>query len=368
MHRKVGLKRSTHHLISYFFLTICIPSINAADNYSKCLSLLIPQTSAQIQKHPELTLQKNNKSISLIWRKRAPIKFSELILSWNASRPKRGKFSFWLNVRHHNWSGWKKIAEWGKNSQKTFCNIRQRYVHVKHVRLEMQRGRLGFDFQIKIIAEDGANMQRLRALFVNLANERNFVVHTNRLRLPSKCITTVPKQSQWLVPHNRQKDICSPTSVSMITHNFMIKNKQRVTCDLKEQAKQIACHVRDKSLNIHGCWPFNVAEAYNITRGQVLYRVQRLNNFGELYRYIKRNIPVAVSIRGHLRGCAWPYNNGHFVVVIGWDQKKQSVICLDPAFRDQNHIQRNYPIRDFARAWGKSRNLAYVSIPKRKLT
>ena len=53
---------------------------------------------------------------------RQSLPFSELILSWNASRPQKGKFVFWVNIKHKNWSGWRKIAEWGKDGQKTFIH------------------------------------------------------------------------------------------------------------------------------------------------------------------------------------------------------------------------------------------------------
>jgi hypothetical protein len=77
-----------------------------------------------------------------------------------------------------------------------------------------------------------------------------------------------------------------------------------------------------------------------------------------------KKIPVAVSIRGSLRGCAWPYNNGHFVVVIGWNKDKQMVRCIDPAFKNLRQTARWYHLSDFVRAWGKSRNLSYISLPK----
>jgi hypothetical protein len=335
------------------------------ETFSKCLSVLVPETQAEIKRHPELTQEKNR----LTWhKKKAPQPFKELILSWNATRP-RGNFSFYINIRHHNWSGWRKIAEWGRRNQKTFSNARKRYVHTKHVRAELQRRRVGFEYKIRVVSKYKSDLKRIKALFVNLSNERDFKIETNYRSLKSTLIDGVPKKSQWSLKHRRNKDLCSPTSLSMISRYFVKKDKfMPETYGLGEQAVRLSNRVRDQSLDIYGNWIFNVAQAYDTTQGNVLYRVQRLNNFKELYGYLVKKVPIAVSIRGRLRGSAWAYNNGHFVVVIGWDQKSQRVICIDPAFRNTNQLIRKYRIRDFARAWGRSRNLSYVSIPKTRRT
>lgn len=126
------------------------------------------------------------------------------------------------------------------------------------------------------------------------------------------------------------------------------------------QTKTFARKAHDSSLDIFGNWLFNVAEAYNTTKGKILYRVERLNNFEELHSYLTQKTPIAVSIRGKLRNGAWPYRNGHFVVVVGWNQKNQTVTCIDPAFKAKKKLIRSYPIKDFITAWGKSRNLSYI--------
>lgn len=331
--------------------------------FSKCLSVLIPKSLRKIKKHPELKIQSND---TLIWRKKSPFPFSELILSWNASRPKTGKFTFYINVRHHGWSGWQKIAEWGKSVQKTFGNTRNRYVHTKYVRLVTKRRRIGFEYQIKVVAEKGANIRRIKALFANVSNEKRFRMQYPYTPFPSTQITGIPRQSQWHVNHKRRKDLCSPTSLSMIASYYTKKyNLPKTETTLRQKTAKLADNVHDQSLDIYGNWIFNVAQAFQLTRGNILYRVERLNNFEELYNQIKNNRPVVVSIRGHLHGGAWPYKNGHLVVVMGWDKKNQRVLCIDPAFRNKKHMLRRYRIKDFVRAWGRSRNLSYITIPQK---
>ena len=72
---------------------------------------------------------------------------------------------------------------------------------------------------------------------------------------------------------------------------------------------------------------------------------------GELIRYIDRNIPVIVLIqawgdekdfRNNYRNC---WNDGHFVVVIGYTDK--NIIFSDPALFTSGYI----PIKEFADRW-----------------
>lgn len=340
------------------------------EKFSKCLSMVIPRSYAKIKLHPELTPERDHgkEESAITWSKKSPIPFSELLVSWNASRPKNGSFVFFVKIKHHHWSDWKKIAEWGRSGQKTFGNTKNRYVHAKHVRVEMQRGRLGFAYKIKVIAKKGADIRRLRALFANVANEKNFKTNTRACSLPSVCLKNFPKQSQFSLNHGRRKDLCSPTSLCMVTEYF-VRNYKLFPAkeNLAVQIKKFAPKVLDKTLNIYGNWLFNVAQAYSSTRGNVLYHVERLENFKALHTHLMNKIPVPVSIRGTLRGGAWPYNNGHFVVVIGWNNKTKQVLCVDPAFKNKNWMVRKYHIKDFLRAWGRSRHLSYIPTPKRGL-
>jgi hypothetical protein len=52
-------------------------------------------------------------------------------------------------------------------------------------------------------------------------------------------------------------------------------------------------------------------------------------------------------------------------VVVGWDKKRKSVLCIDPAFRGSTNTLRAYKIKDFLKVWGTSQNLSYVSLPQK---
>jgi hypothetical protein len=53
------------------------------------------------------------------------------------------------------------------------------------------------------------------------------------------------------------------------------------------------------------------------------------------------------------------------MVVVGWNRDRQSVICIDPAFRSNAKTLKAYKIGNFLRAWGRSVNLSYVPTPKK---
>ena len=305
-----------------------------------------------------------------IWIQKSTKPFRELILSWNAFRPKRGKFSFFVSVKHNYWSNWYKIAEWGANSQQTFVNTKNPFVHVKHVRTELKRRRKALAFRIKVKAENGADIRKIKALFVCISKGNgSFKIEKPNINLPDVYVKRVPRQSQMVIKHKRAADLCSPTSISMIV-NYFLKNKKICKSfigGLNNYVRQIAKKIHDDSyLDIYGNWILNVAQAFDSAKGKAFFKVERLNNFSNLYNYLKNNIPVAVSVRGHLNGGAKTYENGHFVVVIGWKRDRKAVICLDPAFKGSRKIARAYNIYNFLARCGNSTspNLPYVPIPR----
>lgn len=325
---------------------------------------------------------------SIIWEQQAPTPFSELILSWNALRPLKGFITFWVSVLHKKWAPWHRLAVWGPNYQRTFVNKLNPFVHTKHVRIEMQRKQLGRAFRIKAVFSKGAPKHLIKAFFACLSRDQYVIRHQHTFNAPSYVISEIPYQSQMELEHPRSKDLCSPTALSMITRYFADKlygpikhqeNSSNYAIDFAEK-------VHDNGLDIYGNWLLNIAEAYNASQGDVFYRVERLNNFEQLYHHIKNNVPIAVSVR-RLKGGATPYANGHFIVVIGWDNETKSVICIDPAFTTNPHPHHNkqmlallkrrglpntstikaYHIRNFLRAWKLSCNLSYVPLIKQPL-
>ena len=334
--------------------------------FAEPVSNRFSQTVSKFLTVYDLTDEKGKSKNEYIWAGRVKKPFSELILSWNALRPKKGKFDFYISIHHRVWSKWRKISEWGVKSQQTFVNTRHSIVHVKHVRTELQRGARSKSFKIKVVARNGATIKNLKALFVCLSDFKSFSLSKFNTSNKRVYVKSVPRQSQMVVGHSRFKDLCSPTSTSMILNYFNKKHLKSFIGGLSSYVSEFADKVHDDSyLDIYGNWTLNVAQAFDSSQGRVFFRVERLNGFDELYKYLKKSIPVAVSIRGKLRGGVKPYDNGHFVVVIGWSPKYKTVICLDPAFSSSRKTITAYRLDDFIKAWGKSRNLSYVAIPRK---
>ena len=132
---------------------------------------------------------------------------------------------------------------------------------------------------------------------------------------------------------------------------------------MRDYLADFAGKVHDNGINIYGNWLLNVAQAHDSSQGKIFYRVERLNSFNELYDYLRKEIPVAVSVR-KLKGGATPYSNGHFMVIVGWNRAKNAVICIDPAFKGNRATLKSYRINHFLTAWALSRNLSYIPIPR----
>lgn len=332
-------------------------SLNNYNSSSDCFS----KTLFKLVEHSDSSANKD----VYIWECDSADPFTELILSWNAFRPERGKMTFWVSVKHFNWSGWQRIAEWCAGTQRTFVNKLNPYVHTKHVRVEMQRGSVAKGFKIKVAFQNGASCDNLKALFVCLSDLKKFKIKTPyHLNLPSVLIKGVPRHSQMVLNHPRYRDLCAPTSMGLISEYFKRKYDGRHEPDLSKYLVNFANKVHDNGyLDIYGSWPLNTAQAYHSTDGNVFFRVERLNCFNDLYRYISNEIPVAVSVR-KLRGGATSYKNGHYMVVVGWDQRRQTVLCIDPAFSCNAQTPKAYKLRNFLCAWSRSNNLAYVPIPR----
>jgi hypothetical protein len=298
---------------------------------------------------------------AITWEKAGIDPFNELIVSWNALRPVNGAMTVWLSVHHAGqWSRWHRLAEWSPHSQRTFVNKLNKYIHTKHCRLEMQHGTEADGFKVKISFNDASDANKLKAVFACVSRLDNFCLinpHTNDL--PSVAVRGVPRQSQMLLDHPRCCDLCSPTSTSMIVAYLCQKIMGNVVDCMHDYVLNFAEKVHDRGIDIYGNWILNVAQAFETCGGAAFFRVERLNSFYDLHRYLMQKLPVAVSVR-RLSGGATPYANGHIMVVVGWNRQKSCVICQDPAFGSNSAVLKAYPLLRFLRAWGRSCNLAYV--------
>lgn len=299
--------------------------------------------------------ENNSHKKSIICQRSNVTAFTQMIFSWNALRPQKGKFTFYVQVKDkktQKWDKWLKMVEWGNGIQQSFFD-RGNHSLFNYARLEAS-GPLGADgFRIKIVASNDRDLSLIKYLVISLSDFNNFIPEPYVKRaqgLNSFMLKNVPQESQMILEHPKASVLCSPTSISMIIGSVTGNNIDPLIC---------AKSVHDTGLDIYGNWSFNIAHAFEKSRGKALFYATRLKSFNSLYKLLKKQVPVAVSVRGPMKGAATPYDKGHILVVVGWDAKKRKVICHDPAFDSKDQVFTKYDIHDFIVAWERSRRLTY---------
>ena len=284
------------------------------------------------------------------------IPFTQLIVSFNVERPTEGSFEFFLRVHtqgknDNEWEPWNKIASWSDSIQKSFFS-KSSDATFNYVRLEMNTVLFGDGFQLRVEKTKTATLDAVKGLFVCASNYKEF--KPERPYLASKglaCVRVkgVLKKSQKLIDHPRIGALCSPTTLSMVLE-FLTQE----SIDPLETAR----NVYDEGLDVFGSWPFNMAYAFEKTKGRFFFYVARLSSFAQLHKILSF-MPVGLSVRGAIKGARKNYPSGHFLVVVGYDADKKQVICFDPAFDTLDKVEVAYDIAEFLPAWERSNRLIY---------
>lgn len=335
-------------IVSFSFLA----SIKASNEPSSTWSWIFYRTFTK----QELISHKNEPRI--FFEKESVPLFNQLIFSWNATRPKKGYFSFFVQVhssKNNSWSSWHHMADWGAGVQQSVASKSDGIAHYDYVCLKLENTHLADAFRIKVESADGANMALLKACGVSFSNSNFFKSEVNDKQLyalPSVHIKNVPQLSQFELDHSQNDSICSPTSCTMLTRFLSHKKIDPLDCVLKSY---------DSGLKVFGSWPFNVAHAFERCDGKYWFFTTRLNSFAGLHQRLLLGLPVVVSVRGPLETAALPYKNGHLLVVVGWNAKKKEVIVHDPAFKNGSEVLHHYPIKSFLESWERSRRLVYLA-------
>jgi hypothetical protein len=340
---KKGARMKFANIIGSFILTVSLWTSSCEADFSKTythnLSVTHPSEDILIEQPLE----------------QKPV--TECIVSWNALRPDQGELIFFAKVMvEKQWSDWIKIAEWGKGVQKSFCDEHDPLVTLSIDALTNKNGKPFESVAVKVTAEGGANLAAVRSVFICASNMRAFTPFVLDASLPTVILKNVPCISQMLLNHPRCHDMCSPTSTTMAV-NYLDKTTINPLI-LADQA-------HDQQFDIYGNWVLNVAAAYDLSKGTVSCRVQRLNSLQELHASLAAGCPVVVSVKGPLKGGALPYNNGHLMVIVGWDAEQRAFVCHDPAFPTVEATCVRYAFEDFVEAIGRRRQISYVFCPSK---
>lgn len=285
--------------------------------------------------------------------------FTQLIFSWNAFRPKKDYFSFYVQVRDaitKKWGSWHHMVDWGDNMQQSYFSKSDGFSSYFHVRLEIDDKKVSDAFRIKVESQKSVSLSLIRNFTVTISDFNNFKpeIYDNVLfkNLPSIHILNVPEVAQFALDHVDKSRICSPVSCSMVT-NYITKKRL--------DPLDFAAGVFDKGLDIYGSWGCNTAHAFEQVGGKMCFFVKRMNSFLDLHAYLLKGIPIIVSVRGNLPGALKSFPHGHLLVVVGWDQRTQELLCHDPAANNDDMVFKRYPLVYFLRAWESSHRLAYIA-------
>jgi hypothetical protein len=282
--------------------------------------------------------------------------FTQLLCSWNAVRPTKGHLIFYVQARNAHtkkWGGWHRMLEWGNNMQRSHVTKSDGFTKYMHVRLETELLQLADAFCVKVLAAKGASVDAVKGLAVTVVNMHSFKpesISTELKNLTSVYLKRVPKISQMALEHPESNRICSPVSCTMLM--------QYLTGKAIDPAL-FAQRSFDKGLNAYGSWPFNMAHAFEYTKGKNWFYNTRLNSFTQLHKQLMRGLPVVVSVRGQLAGAPKPFPYGHLLLVAGWDKATQEVLCHDPSAEQHGQVFKRYKLADFLASWERSRRLTY---------
>ncbi len=280
--------------------------------------------------------------------------FTQLIPSWNSTRPSKGHYAVYVRVRDaatHEWDQWLHVAYWGERGQRSY-GMRGNFSSFHYARLEMNKGRKADAFELKIEAHEGASLERLQLVAVSTSDKELFQPESYSKRvqqLRSVYITEVPQISQMNLPHKDAGKICSPTAITVLSGAFFTLHNPLKTAE----------QVYDHGLSIYGNWMFNTAQAYLLCRERIFFYPVRLADFSALHALLVQGIPVVVSIRGTLTGAAKSFPGGHLLVVVGWNARSKKVVCHDSAFKNKEDIEVEYDLYEFIAAWELSQRLVY---------
>jgi hypothetical protein len=288
-----------------------------------------------------------------VWKMEETRPFDELIFSWNGMRPEIGKWTFWVSVEN---SPWIKYAEWGSTRQMTFKHALQGSTIESYQDAVFSKAGPMHGFQVKVTAEDGADLKELDSLFVCLSNLSSHSVLMPEEPLQTILLPHLPRRSQLKLKHPRFLDLCSPTATSTAI-NYLLGQKKTDPISFAEK-------IHDSEFDIYGNWILNTAQSYQELNGQFRCRTERLASFSTLHSYLMRGLPVIVSIRGPLVGSYRPMTFGHLVCVYGYDAKQERIHCIDSGFPEDDQTDASYPLKNFLDAWARRQNLAYVFNPK----
>jgi len=285
------------------------------------------------------------------WERRTDNPFNELIVSWNAKRPDLGYYTIFVSTFLEAWTPWYPYAQWGKSEQRSFSPHSLGYPIMFDkdiIRLTETKAK---QFRVRVVSSGGGSLKVFHAIHV-CASDTTKESDISKPPQGEFVHLNVANVSQMALKHPQAKSLCSPTSIEAVVR-FLCKNNSPDPLTFAKGAW-------DQGAQIFGNWPLNISQAYTLLEKPWQCWAERLSGFKPVLESLYKKIPVVVSVRGPLLGSALPYDHGHLMVVTGYDPKKNEVLCMDPAFPEDNQTETHYAYADFMAAWQRRGCLAYI--------
>jgi hypothetical protein len=284
------------------------------------------------------------------WNEDKLMPFDELILSWNAYRPPSGYYTFSISLKmNETWSPWILYAQWGGQEQKSFATQTNSSISLFQDTVNCLNGELATGFKVLLASHEGTFLANIFALHVCTTHLEKFnFCEANSA--PLSIQLPVPGLSQLALPHPRKQSFCSPTSTTAAVRYLSHPSLLPI---------YFAKNVHDAGFDIYGNWVFNIAQAFIELGEKWECWVMHCTNWKTITHQLSLGIPVVVSVKGSLPGSLFPYENGHLIVIKGYDSNTQHVLCMDPAFPSDEQTDKLYRRDDFIQAWKRRLCIAY---------
>ncbi len=288
--------------------------------------------------------------------------FTQLILSWNASRPDSSSvldFAVEVSPDSQTWTHFDyQVWGYGDSPRKSTPYIKEvpgiGRIDVDYLVLEkpMKFARV----TVYPYGAEGSPNIELRRLALSFSSdnstwndfERNH--GSARKVIFGKVSLAVPYFSQGNLPPDLAPNCCSPTSVSMVL-NYHGKNVDPET---------FARAVYDPYDQIYGSWPYNMAAAYVAGMGKTW--VESHCGFDEIYDEVASGKPVVISIAFDMnelpKSPIHEATVGHLIAIVGFDGP-DTVICNDPAGDNVDNGIIKYPRHELEKVWQEHGGIAY---------
>ena len=284
--------------------------------------------------------------------------FNQLVVSWNVSLAPRARLKIEVQPVFARRTGRFYTLGWwsAKDAVELSHSVpsqSDRDAEVETDVLVLAESARKFRVRLTLIQSPTADPTILRFLGVSVLNNSTTPSATVIMPGPRGAVLPVPTRSQLDYPMGDAW--CSPTSLSMVLSYWAALLDR---ADLDRDVPEVAAGVDDPGWPGTGNWPFNAAYAGSFP-GMRAY-VTRLGDVGELEYWIDAGVPVVASVAYSLLKGEPNQNDGHLVVVVGFDPQG-AVILNDPGTR--HSVQKTVPRDQFATAWSHSHNTVYLVHP-----